>query len=77
MIRAVVSRSLERAHAVDHERRQRDDEQDLAQLGGLEGEERQRRSRAASRGRPSPMRHDEQDRADQDGVEPVLELAQP
>ena len=30
---------VQRARAVDHEGRQRDDEQDLAQLGGLEGEE--------------------------------------
>ena len=54
-----------RRDAVDDERRQREDQQDLAQLGGLEARRTAGRSRGATRAPSSPSGDDEQDRADQ------------
>ena len=47
------------AHAVDEEARQRDDQQDLAELGRLEVEERAARSTLRRRAWPSPSASDQ------------------
>ena len=77
MMRAVVSRPAGCARAVDEEAGQRDDEQDLAELGGLEGEERAARSRGASRGRREPSAWTARIEPISSAVDAVLELAQP
>ena len=73
--RAVVSRSPRRARAVDDERRQRDDQQHLAELGGLHLEERQL-DRAPRAARDAAEHRDEQDAGHHQPVDAVLQLAQ-